>query len=149
MLGLGLVAARAADDKWVAALKAADDERIAAMMSADRARLDAIFSNDLHYGHSSAKNDNKASYLESLVTKSTVYDGYEHLTREFKQVAPGIVFMLGRARVKSHTATSVSDNDLNYLAVWREEGGKWKFLAWQSTRNPAPAAVPAVNAVKK
>ena len=29
-------------------------------------------------------------------------------------------------------------NDLNYLAVWREEKGKWRFLAWQSCKNPPP-----------
>lgn len=30
--------------------------------------------------------------------------------------------------------------DINYLAVWREEGGKGRFLAWQSCRNPPPGA---------
>jgi len=29
--------------------------------------------------------------------------------------------------------------DLNYLAVWRQEGGRWRFLAWQSCKNPSPA----------
>ena len=33
--------------------------------------------------------------------------------------------------------------DLNFLAVWREEGGSWHFLAWQSCKNPPPApAIP-------
>jgi hypothetical protein len=31
--------------------------------------------------------------------------------------------------------------DLSYLAVWRQEGGQWRFLAWQSCRMPeTPAA---------
>jgi hypothetical protein len=34
-------------------------------------------------------------------------------------------------------------NDLNYLAVWREEKGAWRFLAWQSCKNP-----PATGAAK-
>ena len=29
--------------------------------------------------------------------------------------------------------------DLNFLTVWREEGGKWRFLAWKSCKNPPPA----------
>ena len=37
------------------------------------------------------------------------------------------------------TASGKQQNDLNFLAVWREENGKWRFLAWQSCRNP-PAA---------
>lgn len=142
---LGLATVRAADDKLTAALRAADDERVAATKAADRARLDAIFSNDLHYGHSSALNETKAQYMASLVSKTTVYDSYEHVTREFKQVAPGLVLMTGRAKIKSHSSTAPTpvDLDLSYLAVWREEGGKWKFLAWQSTRVPAPAPAAA------
>jgi hypothetical protein len=151
LLALGLLSLRAADlpakasategDKLVTALRAADDERVAATKSGDRARLEAIFSNDLYYGHSSAKVDNKASYVESIVTRNTVYDSYDYVTREFKQVGPGIVFMTGRAKIKSHSPTSAVDNDLNFLAVWREENGKWRFLAWQSVKNPPP--VPA------
>jgi hypothetical protein len=26
-----------------------------------------------------------------------------------------------------------------YLAVWREEKGHWRFLAWQSCKLPTPA----------
>ena len=140
LLALTLVSLRAADDKLATALRAADDERIAATKSGDRARLDAIFSPDLYYGHSSAKVDNKASYMETLVTRTTVYDSYEYVSREFKQVGPGLAFKTGRAKIKSHTPTSTSDNDLNFLAVWREEAGKWRFLAWQSVKNVPPAA---------
>jgi hypothetical protein len=135
-LALACISLRAADDKLIAALRAADDERVAATKSADRARLDAIFSDDLHYGHSSAKNDTKASYMQSLTSKTTVYDSYEYVSREFRQIAPGIATMIGRAKIKSHSPTSVSDNDLNFLAIWRQENGKWRFLAWQSVKNP-------------
>src|SRR5215212_676576 len=68
----------AADDKLIAAVRAADDERVAATKSGDRVRLEAIYSNDLHYAHSSGKIDNKASYVESLVKRSTVYEKYQY-----------------------------------------------------------------------
>jgi len=29
------------------------------------------------------------------------------------------------------------DSVLSFLAVWREENGKWRFLAWQSCKLPA------------
>ena len=137
---LALVPLRAADDKVIAALRAADDERVAATKSGVRARLDAIFSDGLHYGHSSAKNDTKASYIESLVSRNTVYDSYEYVTRDFRVVAPGLALMIGRAKIQSHSPTAKSENDLNFLAVWREENGKWRFLAWQSVKNVPPDA---------
>lgn len=134
-------ALRAADDKLIAAVRAADDERVAATKVADPARLDAIFSPDLHYAHSSGKVDNKASYVQSLLTRATIYEKYEYQKREFRPAGPGIVLMIGRALVESSGTGGKQQNDLNFLAVWREENGKWRFLAWQSCKNP-PASAP-------
>lgn len=133
--------AAAIDDKLSAALVAADDERQAATIAGDRARLDAIFSNELRYAHSSGKIDSKASYIESLVSHQTVYESFEYRERTFLPVAPGIVLMSGRVFVHAHNGEQKVALDLNYLAVWREENGHWRFLAWQSSRNPAAVAV--------
>ena len=134
--------ATAADNTLSAALVAADDERQAATIAGDRARLEAIFSNDLRYAHSSGKIDSKASYLESLISHQTVYESFEYKERTFSPVAPGIVLMSGRVLVHASNDGQKVALDLNYLAVWREENGHWRFLAWQSCRNPAPVAAP-------
>ena len=141
LLALLAVAVRGADDKLIAAVRAADDERVAATKSGDRARLEAIYSDDLHYAHSNGKIDNKASYVESLVKRTTVYEKYDYQKREFRPAGPGIVLMIGRVLITSSGTGGKQNNDLNILAVWREEKGKWRFLAWQSCKNlPADAA---------
>ena len=147
-LALVLVRAESAapaklNDKVIAAVRAADDERVAAILAADPTRLNAIFSDDLTYTHSSGKIDNKASYTRSLVTKATTYDRYEYLERKFIPVAPGIVLMTAHALIYSRSATGRNENDLSILAVYREEQGKWRFLAWQSAKLPAVPAAPA------
>lgn len=131
---------RASDEALIASVRAADDERTAATVVADKARLDAIFSDQLNYAHSNGVIDTKASYMDTLVSGRTDYVSFEHLTREFIPVGPGIVLMRGRAIIKAGPAGSPNNNDLNYLAVWREEGGRWRFLAWQSCKNPPPVA---------
>ncbi len=131
--------ARASDDTVIAAVRAADDERVAATMAADPARMDAIFSDQLHYAHSSGKIDTKKSYVESLLTRSTMYTGYDYKQRDFLVAAPDIVLMTAHVIIKAGSATAMNTNDLNILAVWRKEGGKWRFLAWQSCKNPPPA----------
>lgn len=159
-LGLAPFFARAAEktsspyvnegDRFRAALAAADDERTAATKSGDRARLDAIFSDGLHYAHSNGKIDTKASYMEALTSRATVYESFEYKERKFTVVGSGIATMTGRVLVKSTNKTSRSDNDLNFLAVWREENGKWRFLAWQSCKNlPPAAATPAAAPASK
>jgi hypothetical protein len=130
---------RAADSGAVMAVRAADDERVAASIAADPARLGAVLSEDLHYAHSNGAIDTKATYLESLVSRRSVYRSFDYVRRDFMEVGPGVVLMHGRAKIEAGTATQQNLLDLNFLAVWRNEGGKWRFIAWQSSRLPPPA----------
>ena len=145
LVALFATATRAADDKLISAVRAADDERVAATKAGDRARLDASYSDDLHYAHSNGKVDNKASQLQGVLTGVNNYVGFEYKERTFVPAGPGIVLMKGRVLVHmSNKQTGAkTTNDLNYLSVWREEKGKWRFLAWQSCKNPPPADAPA------
>ena len=144
LLFLAFVApAFAADDTaLVAALTKADDERIAAIQSGDRARLDVIFSDELRYSHSSGKVDTKASYMQALTSRNTIYESFKYQERTFKVAGPGVVLMTGRVIIHASNAGQKVINDLNFLAVWREEGGAWRFLSWQSCKNPPPADAP-------
>jgi hypothetical protein len=127
----------ASDDKLIAAVRAADDARVAATKAANRAGLEASYSDDLHYAHSNGKVDNKASQIQGVTSGGNTYEAFDYKDRTFVPVAPGIVLMKGRVLVhmKSRAGEKIT-NDLNYLAVWREEKGKWRFLAWQSCKNP-------------
>ena len=126
-----------------AALTAADDARVAAMLAADRSALTALLSDGLHYAHSSGTVDTKDVFIDLLASGKTRYLGYEHVERRFSQVAPGIALMTGRARIQAQSARGTMDSVLSYLAVWRLEEGRWRFLAWQSCRLPAAEPDPA------
>jgi hypothetical protein len=143
LLALLAFTARAADDKLIAAVRAADEERTAATKSAEPKRLDAIFSDELRYAHSSGKVDDKGSYVKALTSRSTVYESFDYKERKFIPAGPGVVLMVGRVIVTAGDNGAIVPNDLNFLAVWREEKGKWRFLAWQSCKNlPSGATAP-------
>lgn len=125
--------AHAAD---VAEILAADDARIAAMKGRDGEKLAAVFSDDLHYAHSNGVVDTKASFMEVLTSGATRYTGYDHVERKATFPTPGVALVSGRARIQAETAKGAMDAVLGYLAVWRLEEGKWRFLAWQSCRLP-------------
>jgi hypothetical protein len=137
---LAFVSLHAAEDKSIAAVRAADEERMAAIKAGDRARMDAIFSNELYYAHSNGKVDNKAAYIDSIVNKITVYNSFDYKKRDFKVVGPGVVMMTAHVIINVTSNGATVDNDLNIIAVFREENGKWRFYAWQSSKNPPPAA---------
>lgn len=136
---LALASLRAADDKVIAAVRAADDERSSAMIAGDRARLTAIFSDDLRYAHSSGTVDTKATFTESLSSGRQKYTSITYDERVFNPIAPGVVLMTGRGHFKVASGKTTNDLQLGFLAVWREEKGRWRFVAWQSCRILAPA----------
>ena len=126
------------DSETLAAVQAADDERVSATIAVDPARLDAIFSEDFRYAHSSGKVDNKTTYTLSLTKKTTKYFSIKYDERNFKLVAPGIALMTGRAAFHTENDGKPSDVYLGFLAVYRNEAGHWRFLAWQSCRLTPP-----------
>ena len=135
---LFVVCAHADENVRLTNLKSADAARVAAMKSPTADALNAIFSDDLRYAHSNGIVDTKASFLDVLTTGKTKYVGYDYDEQKFSFPAPGIALMTGKAHVKAVTAAGEMDAVLGFLAVWREENGKWRFLAWQSAKLPAP-----------
>lgn len=131
---------RAADTDETAAVRAADDERVAAILAADGPRLDAIFSDDLGYTHSNGKHDTKQTYMGALVAHQLAYHTYDYKERTFRIVSPDIALMKAHVLITSASNGQEVANDLSVLAVFRKESGKWRFLAWQSAKLPAPAA---------
>ena len=128
--------ARAVDVDLFAAVRAVDDERVAATVAADKVRLDHIYSDGLRYAHANGKIDDKAAHLEGMVQHVTVYEKIDYQTREFQPVAPGVMLMVGRAVIYSSNAKGRNQSDVNFLAVWREEQGRWRFLSWLASKNP-------------
>lgn len=118
------------------ALKAADKARVEAMQSSNREQLGRLFSDELRYAHSNGIIDTKASFIEILGTGKTKYLGYDYEERSFSFPSPGIALMTGRAHIKAEAGGALMDSVLGFLAVWREEQGQWRFLAWQSCRLP-------------
>jgi len=122
------------DSAQLSSVKEADKARVAAMQSGDRNQLAAIFSDDLRYAHSTGVMDTKTSFIEVLCSRKTKYVGYDYEEQNFTFPAPGIALMSGRAHVKAEAEGRLMDSVLSFLAVWRKEDGKWRFLAWQSCK---------------
>lgn len=126
-----------------AAWRAADDARVQAMISADPARLAEVFSDELLYVHSNGKADTKASFTAALTSGRSKYNAITYEQREFREVAPGLVLMNGRCRVRLGQSAPFNELHLSFLAAYRLEKGAWRFLAWQSCRMPEEPAAPA------
>jgi hypothetical protein len=129
--------AEVADDVSLADhLLALDDQRIEALTSADATQLADFLDDDLRYAHSSGLVDTKESFIELVESGKVKYLAYEPAERSVSFPARGIALVAGRARLVVENAQGRNDVQTSFLAVWREVGGEWKFLAWQSARLP-------------
>ena len=135
------VAAPVANDGMVADVRAADDARVAATGAGEDARLAAAYSDELRYVHSNGKIDNQAEPTEGVAKRASVHGRFDEQPREFRPAAPAVMLMSGCVVIHTTNAKGKNQNDVNCLAVWRREQGRWKLLAWQAAKNLPPVPV--------
>ena len=108
---------------------------------ADVKKLSAYLSDDLHYAHSNALVDTKASFLELIGSGTAKYQRLDYVKREFTFPVPGMATMTGFFDVKAVINEATTETRICFLGVWRQEKGDWKLLAWQTCK--VPPATPA------
>lgn len=141
-LAIGAVSSLRAEPAVISALRA-DKARIAAMVAGDGAALAGLMSDQLRFVHSDGRVESKADYVKNLMAGDTQYADAKTSQLETMQVDPDVVVVLGLQEMRKRLGTEWSDVKLRYLAVWRNETGVWRMIAWQSARPAGNSIVPA------
>jgi ketosteroid isomerase-like protein len=119
------------DKEAVAAVAAAVIELTKAMLAPDKGKLESLIADQLSYGHSSGLVQDKAAFIDVLVSKKTVYKSIE--------LSKQTVAISGNDAIVRHSWMSESGSDdgnwsvskLGVLQVWQKQGSSWKLLARQ------------------
>lgn len=104
-----------------------------AMVEADSASLYSLTKNELSYGHSSGRVEDKASFIRSLTSGAS-----DFVTIELSDQTVKVVDKM--AIVRHVLSAQTNDNGkpgtvkLSILTVWEKDWGKWKLLARQAVR---------------
>jgi ketosteroid isomerase-like protein len=101
-----------------------------ALLKADKAELERLSADQLSYGHSDGRVQNKAEFINGVMTrKATV----KSITFPDLKIA-----VAGDAAIARHIYESESETDgkpnnvrIGALQVWQKQGGNWKLLARQ------------------
>jgi hypothetical protein len=114
-------------------ISAAVDALRQAMLDANQAALDELTSPALTYGHSSGKMEDKAAFIQALVSGNS-----DFLTMDLTQQT---ILIQGKTAIVRHNlAAETNDNGkagtvkLGVMLVWQKDGGKWKLLGRQAFR---------------
>jgi len=119
-------------------VRRADQRRILATISGDAKQLSDTLSNDLRYAQSDGLVLTKTQLLAAVAGNKTRYVAVHPEDVQFQTIAAGAVTMDGRTEIVVSANGQEAHLSLHFLAVWRQEAGHWRLLAYQS--GPLPAA---------
>src|SRR5688572_992539 len=104
-----------------------------AMLDADKTALEELTSPALSYGHSSGKIEDKAAFVQALVSGSS-----DFLTMDLSQQT---IRVEGKTAIVRHNLSAETNDNgkagtakLGVMLVWQKDHGKWKLLARQAFR---------------
>jgi hypothetical protein len=103
-----------------------------AMLAADKAKLDSLVADQLSYGHSSGTIQDKAVFVDVIVSKKSVYKSIE--------LSKQTVAVVGNNAIVRHAWESESGtgdgkwnvSKIGVMQVWLKQGADWKLLARQA-----------------
>ncbi len=104
-----------------------------AMIDPDKATLDKLTADELSYGHSSGKVQDKAAFIEALTSGASDFVTIDLTEQTIK--------IVGNTAIVRHNL-SASTNDggkpgtvkLGILTIWQKQHSQWKLLARQAVK---------------
>ncbi len=113
-----------------AAVKQSVEALREALLKADKAQLERLSADQVSYGHSDGRVQNKAEFIGGVMTrKATV----KSITFPDLKIAVAGDAAIARHIYESETETDGKPNSVRIgnLQVWQKQGGNWKLLARQ------------------
>jgi len=135
--GLGLLrsSSAVAESADEAAVAQAVEALRKAILGQEKTQLEALCADQLSYGHSDGRVENKAKFIDGVMTRKAIL---KSLTLSDHTIA-----IVGTDAIARHTWASESETDgkltstkIGVLQVWQKQGGTWQLLARQSVRTP-------------
>lgn len=103
------------------------------MIDPDKAKLENVISDHLSYGHSGGKVEDKAAFMDALLSGRSDFVSIE--------LSDQTITTQGKTAIVRHSLSAViNDNNkpgtvkLFILTVWQKEKSKWKLLARQAVK---------------
>lgn len=132
---LGLAVGSHAQTKDETEVATAVEKMRLAMISGQKADLDAVACDDLTYGHSSGKLQNKAEFIDSFVTKASVFVTIT-LTEQTIKVIGTTAIVRHKLAAQTADGGKPGTTNLGIMLVFVKQHGVWKLLGRQAYKLP-------------
>jgi uncharacterized protein DUF4440 len=105
------------------------NELAQAVIAADKTKLEALCAPELTYGHSDGRVQDRATAIDALVTRKSIF-------KTLEQSKQTIAIVGDNAIVRNHMSADVDPGgrhvELEMLYLWQKRGGEWKLIARQA-----------------
>jgi hypothetical protein len=102
-----------------------------AIVAVDKAQLENLAWPELSYGHSAGRVENKAQYVDALVSKKSIVTKIDY-SKMTTSIVGDIALVRGQMMFMVESTGKPVPTDLHFLMVWQKRGGEWKLLARQA-----------------
>ena len=126
--GLGLLrnSSAVAESADEAAIAQAVEALRKAIFGQDKTQLEALAADQLSYGHSDGRVQNKAEFIEGVMTRKAIVKSIT--------LSDHTITVVGNDAIARHTWASESETDgkptsttIGVLQVWQQHGGTWQL----------------------
>jgi ketosteroid isomerase-like protein len=108
-----------------------------AMLKADRSQFEALTADQLSYGHSAGRVENKSQFVDAATSGRSTW--------KFITLTDQTIQIVDDTAIVRHTLTGETERDgktnpvkIGVLMVWHKPDGAWKLLARQAVRLEEP-----------
>ena len=130
-----LTTAVLAQSKDETAVAAAVENLRKALIDPDKGTLDKLAADDLSYGHSSGTIQDKAAFVEALVSKHSDFVTID-LTEQTIKVSGNTAIVRHKLSATTNDNGTPGTVKIGVLLIWQKQHNEWKLLARQAFKLP-------------
>ena len=124
-------AAVVAESSDEAAVNQAVEALRKALLEGDKARLEQLAADQMSYGHSGGRIENKAQFVDALVSRKSIITKVD-LSKVNTSIVGDLAIVRGHMLLMVESTGKPVPTDLEFLMVWQKRGSEWKLLARQA-----------------
>lgn len=106
-----------------------------AMVDGDRAKLTNLATDDLSYGHSSGKIQDKKEFVEAIASGASDFVTID-LTDQTIKVAGNTAIVRHKLSAQTNDGGKPGSTVLGIMLIFQKQKGEWKLLARQAYKLP-------------
>ena len=103
-----------------------------AMLDGDKASLDKIAAPELTYGHSSGTLEDKAAFIDALVSGRNDFVTIDLSDQTVKLVGKDLALVRHNLKAETNNGGTPGTANIGILLVFQKQQGQWKLLARQA-----------------